>query len=136
MRVCLANLASRLPALLVGSLVGLAAWADVVPGPTPSFAHDNPVALPGVGKVLGAFVVTVAVGFAAAYALRRWLPKWAGQSKLAPGLQVRAQMSLQPGLRLHVVEVQGSTVLIAESKHGIAMSIVPRAEPLAKPDQT
>jgi hypothetical protein len=136
MRFRNANLAGRLVALVVGSLAGFAAWADAASGATPSFARDNPVALPSVGKIVLAFLVTVAVGFAAVYALRRWLPKWAGQSKLPPGLQVRAQMSLQPGLRLHVVDVEGSTVLIAESKNGIAMSVVPRADTLAKPDQT
>jgi len=75
-----ANLAGRLPALVIGSLVGFAAWADAGPGSSPAFARDNPVALPGVGKIVAAFLVTVAVGFAVVYALRRWLPKWVGQN--------------------------------------------------------
>lgn len=91
--------------------------------------YSDPVALPGVGRVLIGFVLTVVVGVVAVYALRRWLPRFGGHTQLAGNLRVVGRANVHNGLRLHVVEVAGRTVLVAEGKSGIAMTLLSDGEP-------
>jgi hypothetical protein len=122
--------------LLVASIAGSAAvLADDRVATAPLIAHDDPVALPGVGKILFAFAVTVAVGIAFVYVLRKLLPKLSGQFGKTVGMQARTQIAVHPGLRLHVVDVQGRTVLLAEGKTGIAMTVLPAAEDKLKQNE-
>ena len=113
--------------LLAGAAaISTAAYSEVLPGSQPLIAHGDPVVLPGVGRILLAFVLTVAVAVGAIYALRRFLAKLPGYRETAnsPSSNVRVHTTLHRGLRLHVVEVQGRTVLLAEGKNGMAMTVI------------
>ena len=91
--------------------------------------NTGSVATPGIGKIILAFVVTLGVGVAIIYLLRRllpWLPKMGAASTVKDAPRVISSGSLQLGLKLHVVEVRGVTVLVAEGKSGIAMMPLPQ----------
>jgi hypothetical protein len=80
--------------------------------------------LPGAGRVLLALAFTLLVGVAAVYALRRfWPPSLALRSGSA---RVSAQISLSRSLRLHVVELERATVVVAEGRGGVAIAELER----------
>jgi flagellar biogenesis protein FliO len=87
--------------------------------------HDDPVQLPAIGRVVLGFVVTVALAIGVVYALRRWLPKFANRGGATSPLNVTSQSLVRNGMRFHVVTVADQTVLVAEGKTGIAMTMLP-----------
>lgn len=98
--------------------------------------NTGSIAIPGFGKVLLAFVLTLGVGVALIFLMRRalpWLPKLAGQTPPASAPRVLASRNVHAGLKLHTVDVEGVTVLIAEGKGSIAMTLLPPRPPTAPP---
>ena len=83
--------------------------------------HDDPVTLPGVGRILLGFLVTVVLACAIIYGLRRCLPRFVNRYSTSSS-RLQMQTTVQNGLKLHIVAVEGQTVLIAEGKTGIAMT--------------
>jgi len=94
----------------------------------PLIAHPDPVVLPGIGRVLLGFVITVAVGVAVVYALRRWLPRLAIKGAAQNQIGLTTQCTVRNGMRFHVVTVADQTILVVEGKTGVAMTIVPITE--------
>jgi hypothetical protein len=95
----------------------------------PLIAHPDPVTLPGLGRVLFGFVATVALAVSIVYALRKWLPRFANnKSATLNQVNLRAHCTVHNGIRFHVVTVAEKTILVAEGKTGIAMTVVSTAE--------
>jgi hypothetical protein len=107
------------------SCVGLAFFAvDAVAANAPLIAHDDPVALPGIGRVVFGFLVTVALACAIVYALRRWLPRFAARTG-SDVSRLSVQTSVRNGARFHIVTLDRQTILVVEGKNGTAMTILP-----------
>ncbi|HYM34066.1 MAG TPA: flagellar biosynthetic protein FliO [Steroidobacteraceae bacterium] len=94
--------------------------------------YAGPTDTPGVGKIVFAFVVTILIGVAAVWVLRRYmprvvavLPQLGARAAANSTLRVVSSRAVHPGLRLHVVEVEGSTLVVAESRAGVALTIIP-----------
>lgn len=113
---------------LVSAGAVLAADATGDPSISHALRQDSPVELPGFGRVLLAFAITLAVGVGSVYALRRWLPKLAQVNSASNDLRVIARANVHAALRVHVIEVAGRKVLVAEGKNGIAMTVMPDVE--------
>jgi len=65
--------------------------------------------------------------------MRRWLPRLASRHTTAGTLSVIVQSTTQNGLRLHMVNTGGHSILVAEGKTGIAMTVLPQRSEAATP---
>ena len=83
------------------------------------------VELPGVGRVLLALTLALAVAVAAIYALRRFWP-FAALQRTSGAAKVSAQVALSASLKLHVVELGEATLVVAESRGGVAIAELAR----------
>jgi hypothetical protein len=90
--------------------------------------------LPGYGRVVFAFLFTVALAVAAAYALRRTWPIFLKRSALGvgtPGTTIRplARSAVSRTMLVHLVEIDGVRVLIAENRNSIGVTVMPPGRP-------
>jgi hypothetical protein len=99
----------------------------------PLIVHPDPVAFPGVGRVIFGFVFTVALAVTVTYAFRRWMPRFAaGKNAASSQIDLTSHCIVRNGMRFHVVTIAGNTVLVAEGKSGIAITVVSEAEKRAE----
>lgn len=79
------------------------------------------VELPSIGRVILVFLIVAGMAVGAAYALRRFSPNFArGLSQTGP-LRVIDRASLSAGLRVHLIEVDGERILVAESRASVSL---------------
>lgn len=83
--------------------------------------------LPGVGRVLLVLAFTLVLALAASYALRRFWPQSLGPR--SGSARVLAQLSLSRSLKLHVVELESATLVVAEGHGGVAIAKLERQVP-------
>jgi hypothetical protein len=109
-------------------LYGSAAFAFAdLPRQASLTGNTENIGTPGIGRIVVAFVVTLAVGGALVWLLRRvlpFLPKWGGARVVGSAMRVKASQAIHPALRLHLIEVNGSTVLVAEGRSGISVTVM------------
>jgi flagellar biogenesis protein FliO len=79
------------------------------------------VELPSMGRVIFVFLLVAGLAVGVAYALRRYSPNFARGLVQQGPLRVIDRANLNPGLRVHLVEVDGERLLIAENRTGISM---------------
>lgn len=79
------------------------------------------VELPGMGRVILVFLLVAGLAVGAAYALRRYSPNFARGLVQQGPLRVLDRANLNPGLRVHLIEIEGERLLIAESRTGLSM---------------
>ena len=120
---------ARIALTCLASLASVAVW-----GADPAVHHwglvSSPVELPSLWRVLWAFLVTVALVAALSVFIRRRGWAWGRSTTTGSGIVVRSRLTSGPGLRLTVVEVEGSRLLIAESRQGLQVVVLdqgPRA---------
>lgn len=80
--------------------------------------------VPGFGRVAAAFVIVAALAVAAVVTLRRVLPKVTGVPLGGKALRILDRANLGPGTRVHLVQVEGAKVLVAESRSGVAITVL------------
>jgi len=88
---------------------------------------DDALAFPSVARVLLAFLFTAGIAVAGAYAIRRWMPGFRpGLLRGQPQrLQVVERIQLSAVTRLHLVDIDENKVLIAESRNGVSLTVLP-----------
>lgn len=91
------------------------------------------IAVPGIGRVVAAFVIVAALAIAAAVALRRVLPKFTGVPLAGSAVRVLERTNLGPGTRIHLVQVEGEKVLVAENRTGLAIAVLGKTGPAGQP---
>lgn len=91
------------------------------------------ISVPGIGRVVAAFVIVAALAVAAAVTLRRVMPKFTGVPLLGNAVRVLERTNLGSGTRVHLVQVDGEKVLVAESRSGLAIAVLGKTEPAARP---
>jgi flagellar biogenesis protein FliO len=79
------------------------------------------VAMPGIGRVIFAFLLVAALAVGAVVALRRFMPRINTGLLRSGGVQVVDRATLSAGVRVHVLRVDGQKILLAESRSGIAL---------------
>lgn len=79
------------------------------------------VTLPSVARVVFVFLLMAGIAVGAAYALRRYSPKFTSALAQRGPLRVIDRTTLHQGLRAYLVEVNGERILIAEGRAGISM---------------
>ena len=88
---------------------------------------------PGIGRVMGAFVIVAALAVAAVVTLRRVLPKMTGVPLSGKALRILDRVSLGPGTRVHLVQVEDEKVLVAESRSGVTIVVLGKTASVVLP---
>jgi flagellar biogenesis protein FliO len=118
-----AGIASRVAAVLVCSVVLVASSA--AQDSTPLAQGRDIVQMPSMWRVMFVFLLIAGLAVGAAYALRRFSPNFArGIAQQGP-LRVIDRATVNAGLRVHLVEADGTRILIAEHRAGISMLQLP-----------
>jgi hypothetical protein len=118
--------AAAIPAAMA-QVVEQAVAQTVDQAPAPLTQGDDALSFPSVGRVLVAFLFTAGLAIGVAFVARRWMPAF--RSKLARGqpqrLQLVERMQLSAVTRLHLVDIDENRVLIAESRNGVSLTVLP-----------
>jgi len=85
---------------------------------------DDALVMPGVGKVALVFVLVAALAVGIAVVLRRVLPKFAALPAAGGSMRVLNRLNLGGGLRIYAVQYEDRKVLLAEGRHGLALSVL------------
>ena len=128
--------ASRLHSLVLALWAGVplaqAADAEKLRG----FGLAETAAAPAYGRILIAFLLVAALAWASVWLMRRYGFRGPLRGLAAPGAgaQVRplGRNTLPGGTVCHVVEVQGKTVLITVTRHGVTSLVLGDATPPAE----
>ncbi len=93
-------------------------------------------ATPAFGRIMVVFLLLAALAWAAAWLLRRFSSRWGARFGLggiavagASPIRHVARSSLPGGIACHLVEAQGSRVLITVSRHGVTSLLLGAATP-------
>ena len=89
--------------------------------------------LPGIARVIAAFLLVAALAFGAAWALRRILPRMSRQPAGGGRIRVLGRQSSGFGLTVHLLEVDGARVFVAENKAGLSVTLLTGSSP-SSPD--
>jgi hypothetical protein len=91
---------------------------------------------PHFGRIMVVFLLLAALAWAAAWLLRRFSSRWGARFGLAgiggagaSPIRHVARSSLPGGIACHLVEAQGSRVLITVSRHGVTSLLLGAATP-------
>jgi len=91
---------------------------------------------PAFGRIMVVFLLLAALAWAAAWLLRRFSSRWGSRFGLggigiagASPIRHVARSSLPGGIACHLVEAQGSRVLITVSRHGVTSLLLGAATP-------
>lgn len=98
---------------------------------------------PPFGRILLVFVLLAALAWGAAWLLRRFSSRWGqrlglGGMALTGGGPIRhvARSSLPGGIACHLVDAQGSRVLITVTRHGVTSLLLGNTEAVPPPSET
>ena len=121
---------SRIGMLAAGMLAfGAAALAQAQQAaPVPLTQGDDAVALPGVGRIVLVFLLVAGLAVAIAAVLRRVLPKFNSLPATGGNLRILNRMNLGAGLRVYAVQYEDQTVLLAEGRHGLALTVLKKTQ--------
>ena len=113
-----------------GAVIGLCSIAALASAAeqAPLTGGRDIIQAPGIGRVVAAFVIVAALAVAAVVTLRRVLPKMTGVPVSGKALRILDRANLGPATRLHLVEVEGEKVLVAESRSGVTIAVLGKAE--------
>ena len=99
--------------------------------PQPLTQGQDAVALPSIWRIVIVFLAMAALAVGIVAVLRRVLPKFNALPATSGGLRLLNRMSLGGGVRIHVVQYEDETVLLAEGRHGLALTVLNKKQEAA-----
>jgi hypothetical protein len=98
---------------------------------------DDPVALPGLGRIVLVFTLVAALGIGAVLALRRFGPQLGRGTLFTPAhsLKVLERLQLSSELSVHLVQTERGRVLITAHRNSIAVVLLDATDTMAQPEQ-
>jgi flagellar biogenesis protein FliO len=121
------RLARPLPILLL-QVCAAACAQEKVPA-APLTQGEDVLSFPSFGRIVLSFIIAAALAVGVAFALRYVLPKLGRPAAASSRLRVLDRIHISSGLRLHLVEVDGDKVLIAEQRGAPSMLVLPASQP-------
>ena len=82
------------------------------------------ISAPEIGRVVAVFVLVAALAVVAGVVLRRLLPKFTGASLAGNVVRIVERTNLGPGTRVHLLQIEGEKVLVAENRSGLAIAVL------------
>jgi flagellar biogenesis protein FliO len=90
--------------------------------------ESDPVSMPSVARVVAGFIFTAVIAVGLVYALKRFLPRLSGKGfESNASHKVTARLVIHSGLQIHVVDIPGYQVIVAEGKGAISVATIPKA---------
>ena len=99
--------------------------------PQPLTQGQDAITFPGIWRIVIVFVAMAALAVGIAAVLRRVLPRFNALPAASGGLRLLNRMSLGGGVRIHVVQYEDATVLLAEGRHGLALTVLNKKQEAA-----
>jgi hypothetical protein len=125
---------SRALPLLLVQIWATAFAQDKVPS-VPLTGGADVLAFPSVGRIVLSFVLVAVLAVGIAVALRYVLPKLGRPAVVSSRLRVLDRIHVSSAVRLHMVEVDGDKVLIAEQRGAMSMLVLPTSSPRPNPSE-
>ena len=89
--------------------------------------------LPSATRVVMAVIVTLALAAGMLVLVKRYLPKYLGRVDATGNMiKVLARSSISRSLHVHLVEVDGSRVLIVDGRGGTELAVLPESRSQAR----
>ena len=87
---------------------------------------DGGMNFPSPWRVIGSFLLVAGLAIAAVYALQRFLPRMTSRAQpdTVP-VTVLGRQSIVGGPTVHVIEVNGVKLAIADGKNGVDVAVLP-----------
>jgi hypothetical protein len=83
------------------------------------------LAFPSLGRVVLGFLLTVALAVAVAFLLRRWWPSVLKRRSASGSIKSIERTAVSTTLTVHLVEVDGIRITVAEGRSGVGVAIMP-----------
>jgi flagellar biogenesis protein FliO len=83
------------------------------------------LAIPGIGRVVLGFLITAGLAIGAAYAIRRFWPGLHTRGVVGKRVRALGHAAVSRSLTVHLVEVDGARVVIAEGRAGVSVTTLP-----------
>ena len=80
------------------------------------------LAIPGLGRVVVGFLITAGLAIGAAHAIRRFWPGMLTRGVSGKRVRSLGHAAVSRTLTVHLVEVDGARVVIAEGRAGIGLT--------------
>ena len=110
------------------------ALATGQPAPAHFGGAVNDLGLPSVGRILFGFLLTAGLAVAVAVGLRRFWPSLQRGKAASVAIRPVDRAAISATLTIHLVEIDGVRVAVAEGRTGVGITALPAAAPRL-PDQ-
>ncbi len=80
---------------------------------------------PSVGRVVFGFLVTAGLAVGVAWVLRRGWPLWLRRKPFNSAMRPLDRVAVSRTLTVHLVEIDGARVIIAEGRSGVGITVLP-----------
>jgi hypothetical protein len=87
------------------------------------------LAIPGLGRVVVGFLITAGLAIGAAHAIKRFWPGVLTRGVSGKRVRPLGHAAVSRTLTVHLVEVDGARVVIAEGRAGIGLTTLPADAP-------
>lgn len=109
---------------VASTLAARFSWAaGALAGAKPQYGTAiTDLGFPSIGRVVLGFLLTVGLAVGVAFGVRRFWPLLLRQQRASSRIRAIDRTTISPTLTLHVVEVEGARMLIAEGRSGVALT--------------
>lgn len=120
----------RVRGAAAGLLVALLAFSSQAQETAPPRLTQgtDAIEVPGAGRVAVVFLFAAALAVGAAFVVRRMLPKWSGGLMTDGSIEVVGRIAPANGVRVHLLQVDGQRVLLAENRSALALVVLQDAK--------
>lgn len=120
--------AASIAGLLMLPALAFAALADPS-APQARFGTSvDQLGFPSLGRVVVVFVLTVALAVGAVVVLRRFWPTLLKRKNTATAIRSLDRTAISATLTVHVVEVEGVKMVVADGRNGVSIAILPATQ--------
>jgi hypothetical protein len=91
-------------------------------------ASVQDLGFPSLGRVVLGFLLTVALGVGTVIVMRRFWPALLQRKSASATIRPIDRTSVSATLTIHVVEVEGIKMVVAEGRSGVGVAILPAAQ--------
>ena len=120
---------------LTASRLAVAAADAVQASPKGKFGTSvDDLVFPSIGRVVLGFLVTVVLAVALAFLIRRVWPSMLGKRLSSGTIKPIERTAVSATLTVHLVEVDGIRITVAEGRSGVGVAVMPAPHPDSRSD--
>lgn len=128
--------ASALSELLVVPTLAYATLTDPAAPKTRFGTSVDELGFPSLGRLVLGFALTVVLAVGAVVVMRRFWPALLQRKNAGSGIRSLDRASVSATLTVHLVEVEGVRIVIAEGRSGVSVALLPALQSSTSPGNT